>query len=165
MALLHEGDRFPDLTVSLLNGETVTVPNVFDGRYGVVLFSRGASCRRCVEQLRTFQRSMVRFEKAAIGVVALSTDDEAATAVLVSKYGLTYPVGHSADPASIADATGAFVSIDPPQLQSTGFVTDREGRVVVSLYSCGSIGQLLPDDVLDLVRDARAARGGDVELA
>jgi len=69
---------------------------------------------------------------------------------------LTYPIGHSADPATIADATGAFVTIDPPQLQSTGFVIDPDGKVAVSVYSCGAVGQLPPDDVLDLVRDAHA---------
>jgi hypothetical protein len=54
---------------------------------------------------------------------------------------------------SIAEATGAFVTLEPPQLQSTGFVINPDGRVALSLYSCGAIGQLLPDDVLELVRD------------
>jgi hypothetical protein len=67
------------------------------------------------------------------GVVLLS---------LAGRYGLTYAIGHSADPASIADATGAFVTLEPPQLQSTAFVIDPDGRVVLSLYPCGAIGQL-----------------------
>ena len=153
MPLLHAGDAFPDLTITLPGGDLVSVPAWFAGGYGVVLFSRGASCRACVEQERAFQRSTARFEKAGISVVAVSSDDEATTSELISKYGLTYPVGHSADPQSISDATGAFVSLDPPQLQSTGFVLDPSGNVIISLYSCGAIGQLLPDDVLELVRD------------
>lgn len=156
MTLLHEGHRFPDLTVSLIDGKTATLPDVFAGQYGAVLFSRGASCRTCVEQMRAFQRSTERFEKAGIVVIALSTDDEATTAALASKYGLTYPLGHSADPVSVSDATGAFVTLEPPQLQSTGFVIDPNGRVSLSLYSCGAVGQLLPDDVLELVREDRA---------
>ena len=36
------------------------------------------------------------------------------TAELVGEYGLTYPIGHSADVEQIAAATGAFVTVDPP---------------------------------------------------
>ena len=86
-------------------------------------------------------------------MVAWSTDDETQTASIVSKYGLTYPIGHSADPAAVSEATGAFVSVDPPQLQSTAFVLDPSGRVLLSLYSCGAFGQLLPDDAIELVRE------------
>ena len=37
-------------------------------------------------------------------------------------------------------------------LQSTGFVLDPAGRVVVSVYSSGAIGRLVPEDVVGLVR-------------
>ncbi|MFD5213321.1 redoxin domain-containing protein [Microbacterium sp. NPDC058345] len=158
MALLHAGDRFPQIVMRVAGSEDVTVPDVFAGTYGVVLFSRGASCRPCVEQLRAFQRSQGRFEKAGISVIVLSTDDEATTEALRSKYGLAYAVAHSADPSEIRDRTDAFVTLEPPQLQSTGFVIDPEGDVVVSVYSCGAIGQLLPDDILELLRDAQDDR-------
>ena len=36
-------------------------------------------------------------------------------------------------------------------LQSTGFVLDPDGNVVVSVYSSGAIGRLVPDDVVGLV--------------
>ena len=93
------------------------------------------------------------FEKNRIAVVAWSADDQTQTASLVSKYGLTFPIGYGADPTAVSEATGAFVSVDPPQLQSTAFVVDPSGRVLLSLYSCGAFGQLLPDDVIELVRE------------
>ena len=40
-------------------------------------------------------------------------------------------------------------------LQSTGFVLDPAGEVVVSVYSSGAIGRLVPDDVAGLVRYLR----------
>ena len=40
-------------------------------------------------------------------------------------------------------------------LQSTGFVLDPAGQVVVSVYSSGAIGRLVPDDVAGLVRYLR----------
>ena len=72
-------------------------------------------------------------------------------AQLIAKHSLTFPIGHSADAAAIHEATGAFVSADPVYLQSTGFVLDPDGNVVVSVYSSGAIGRLVPDDVVGLV--------------
>ena len=40
-------------------------------------------------------------------------------------------------------------------LQSTGFVLDPAGRVVVSVYSSRAIGRLVPEDVINLVRYLR----------
>lgn len=88
-------------------------------------------------------------------VVALSVDDEATTAELVAKHGLTFPVGHSADAKAVSEVTGAFVNSDPEYLQSTGFVLDPTGKVVVSLYSSGAIGRLIPEDVIGMIRYIR----------
>ena len=77
--------------------------------------------------------------------------DEATTVDLIARHGLRFPVGHSADAAAAARATGAFVNPDPPYLQSTGFVLDPGGRVIVSVYSSGAIGRLVPQDVIGLV--------------
>jgi hypothetical protein len=66
-----------------------------------------------------------------------------------------FPLGHSADARAIAELTGAFVSEDPLYLQSTGFVLDPQGTVIVSVYSSGAIGRLVPEDVTGLVRYVR----------
>ncbi len=60
-----------------------------------------------------------------------------------------------ADARTIGQATGAFRSEDPLFLQSTGFVLDPAGRVVVSVYSSGAIGRLVPEDVIGLIRYLR----------
>jgi peroxiredoxin len=88
-------------------------------------------------------------------ISALSADDEPATVKLIAKHGLEFPVGHSADTAALAAATGAFVTDQPAYLQSTGFVLDPEGRVAVSVYSSGAIGRLVPEDVIGLIRYRR----------
>jgi hypothetical protein len=36
-------------------------------------------------------------------------------------------------------------------LPSTGFVLDPDGRVIVSVYSSGAIGRLIPQDVVGLI--------------
>lgn len=157
--LLQGGDAFPALTITPPGGAPLVVPDEFAGSYGVVLFSRGGSCRSCVEQLRAFQRSTARLARAGIRVVALTAEDEPTTAALIAKYGIGYPIGHSADVAAISASTGAFVNLEPPYLHTSGFVLDPTGHVSISVYSCGAFGQLIPDDVLELVEDLRAAAG------
>jgi peroxiredoxin len=151
VTLLRPGDRFPTLTVPLTGGGSLGLPGDLAGGFGVVLFYRGAWCPYCNAQLRAFQRASENLADIGVFVVALSVDDEATTKELVAKHGLTFPVGHSADARGVAAATGAFVNDEPTYLQSTGFVLDPEGRVVVSVYSSGAIGRLVPDDVVGLI--------------
>ncbi|WP_406054570.1 peroxiredoxin family protein [Kribbella sp. NBC_00889] len=155
MSLLQPGDRFPDLTFTVPGGEKVAVPEAFAGRFGVMLFYRGSWCPYCNAQLRAFQRASSTLEDIGVGVAALSVDDEATTTELITKHKLTFPVGFGADAGTVAELTGAFVNPDPVYLQSTGFVLDPEGKVVVSVYSSGAIGRLVPEDVVGLVRYLR----------
>jgi peroxiredoxin len=152
---LHPGDPFPTLTVALPEGRALHLPDSLAGHYGVVLFYRGSWCPYCNAQLREFQRSLDRFADMNTLVIALSVDDEATTRELIAKHGLQFLVGHSADACAIAAATGAFVNDDPMYLQSTGFVLDPRGRVVVSVYSSGAIGRLVPEDIIGLIRYLR----------
>jgi len=152
--LLHPGDAFPELTLTVPVGKAVTVPETFAGQFGVVLFYRGAWCPYCNAQLRAFQRASATLADAGVQVVSLSVDDEATTARLV-RHSLTVPVGFGAGACAVAGLTGAFVLPDPVFLQSTGFVLDPAGQVVVSVYSSGAIGRLVPGDVAGLVRYVR----------
>ncbi len=154
MALLSPGDQFPALTVALAGG-TLQLPDALAGHFGVILLYRGSWCPYCNAQLRAFQRAHDALAAVDARVVALSVDDEATTQAFIAKHGLQFPVGHSADARAVAAATGAFVNDDPLYLQSTGFVLDLTGRVIVSVYSSGAIGRLVPDDVIGLVRYIR----------
>jgi peroxiredoxin len=155
MTLLHPGDAFPSFTVFPTGAGALRLPDALANHFGVVLFYRGSWCPYCNAQLRAFQRARDSLADVDARVVALSVDDEPTTKVLIDKHGLEFPVGHSADARAIAEATGAFVNDDPTYLESTGFVLDPAGRVVVSVYSSGAIGRLVPDDVVGLVRYLR----------
>jgi peroxiredoxin len=150
--LLHPGDRFPALTLAMTGGGTLRLPDDLTGHFSVILFYRGSWCPYCNAQLRAFQRSLDRLTGLGILVAAVSVDDGATTKNLIAKHGLQFPVGHSADARAVAAATGAFVNPDPAYLQSTGFILDPASRVVVSVYSSGAIGRLLPDAVIGLAR-------------
>jgi hypothetical protein len=44
MTLLHPGDPFPALTVNLVGGGTLQLPDALTSYFGVVLFYRGSWC-------------------------------------------------------------------------------------------------------------------------
>jgi peroxiredoxin len=155
MPLLNPGDPFPRLTITTAGGQTLTLPDALAGDFGVVLFYRGSWCPYCNAQLRAFERASQSLADNGIRVAALSVDDQETTSALVEKHKLTFPVGYGADARAVAGLTGAFVNPDPVYLQSTGFVLDPAGNVVVSVYSSGAIGRLVPDDVVGLVRYLR----------
>jgi peroxiredoxin len=156
MMLLKPGDRFPSLIIDTTAGGKLELPGALAGEFGVVLFYRGSWCPYCNAQLRAFSRGHDTLAGVGARVVALSVDDEATSKALVEKHRLNFPVGHSADAHAIADLTGAFVDGDKRFLQSTGFVLDPDGRVMVSVYSSGAIGRLVPEDVVGFIQYARA---------
>ena len=96
MPLLNSGDSFPKLMLTVPGGKTVPVPDSFLGRYGVMLIYRGSWCPYCNAQLRAFQRASDILAGAGVSVAALSVDDEDATAALIAKLGLAFPVGYGA---------------------------------------------------------------------
>jgi peroxiredoxin len=155
MPLLRPGDAFPQLTLTVPGGKTIQVPGAFADDFAVVLFNRGAWCPYCAAQLRAFQRAADSLAEAGVRVAALWVDNEETTAEFIAENGITFPLGHSADARAVAELTGAFVNDDPLYLQSAGFVLDPRGSVIVSVYSSGAIGRLLPEDVAGLVRYVR----------
>src|ERR1700735_5308427 len=124
MPLLGPGAASPALPLAPPGQPALTLPDAFAGHFAVVLFFRGSWCPYCNAQLRAFQRAQEKLDELGIKVVALSVDDEATTQVLIAMPELSCPAAHSADPAAIREATGAFVNPEPVYLQSTGFALD-----------------------------------------
>src|SRR3954453_8707297 len=118
MNLLAPGDDFLQLTVTLPGGYALELP--LAGHYTVVLLFRGAWCPYCNAQLRAFERAHERLEPLGIRVVALSVDDEATTRALITKHGLRFPVGHSADARALQQRLGALVNGPPQDVQANG---------------------------------------------
>lgn len=152
MQPLSNGKSFPQLKVPAVSGGVISLPEDLAGSYAVILFYRGSWCPYCNAQLASFGRAHRALQEAGIKVIALSVDDETTSAALVAKHRLPFPVGHSADAAKFAAATGAFMNDEPPYLQSTGFVLAPDGTVLTAVYSSGAIGRLVVDDVVGFVR-------------
>lgn len=100
--LLHNGQTFPQLDLPTVGGGSISLPGDLAGSFGVVLIYRGAWCPYCKGQLAQFSRAADTFEELGIKVVALLVDDEDASAGLVDKYELTFPLAHSADADAVS---------------------------------------------------------------
>jgi len=155
MTQLKPGDAFPALTLTTADGE-LALPEALAGDFGVVLFNRGAWCPYCAAQLRSFQRAEPKLTEAGAKVVALWVDDAATTKEFTAKNKIQFPIAYGVDAAAVAAVTGAFVNPEPVFLQSTGFVLDPGGKVLVSVYSSGAIGRLVPDDVVGMIQWVRS---------
>lgn len=151
MTRLQNDQRFPVLDVPAVGGDPIHIPQSVHGSYAVVLIYRGSWCPFCRAQLAGFQQASGKLAEAGIKVVALSVDDEAATAGTIEKLKLKFPVGHSADVVAVAAITGAYTSVTPPYLQPTGFLLAPDGKILNALYSSGPIGRLDAEDVIGMV--------------
>jgi peroxiredoxin len=151
MMRLINGQVFPAFDVPAVGGGLIQVPQVLQGFYGAVLIYRGAWCPYCQAQLAGFQRASAKLSDVGIKVVALSVDDEATTIGTIQKFGLSFPVGHSANAEQVADITGAYTNKTPSYLQTTGFLISPDGKVLNAVYSSGPIGRLVVEDVIGMV--------------
>jgi len=151
MPLVHNGDRFPRLSIPKVGGGTIELPGDLDGSFGVVLIYRGAWCPYCNAQLAAFARARAKLDEGGIKLVAFSVDDEVTAAALAAKHNLRFPLGYGADADAVAATLGAYVNPEPRYLQTTGFVLAPDGTVVNAVYSSAAIGRLVPEDVLGLV--------------
>lgn len=158
LSRLQNGDIFPDLAINVVGGGTIALPSDLAGSYAVILFYRGSWCPYCCAQLAAFSRAQETLAGAGITMVALSVDDKATSEALVARLRLSFPVGFGAKADDIAAVTGAYLAEGSAYLQSTGFVLDRQGRILTAVYSSGAIGRLVPDDVVGFVRYVESQR-------
>ena len=154
MPVLDPGARSRSSTITTADGQALTLPNAFAGEFAVVLFYRGRGARTATRNygLPARQRGAGgggRPRRRPVG--GQRGDHDAAGREARPRF----PCRLRRRRAAVAALTGAFVNPDPAFLQSTGFVLDPAGNVVVSVYSSGAIGRLVPDDVIGLVRYLR----------
>ena len=154
--MLKNNDVFPSLAFARADGGEVHLPDDLAGGYGVILFHRGSWCPYCNAQLAAFAQAAHILAEEGIRVVSVSVDDREKSEALVEKHKLGFPVAYGADARAVSAVTGAFVNDNPVCLQATGFVLNREGRVVTAVYSTRAIGRLMPDDVLNFVRHLKS---------
>lgn len=153
--MLPNGSPFPRLSLPTPDGDELSLPAATHGSYAVVLVYRGAWCPYCVGQLRSFATRHEMFKAEDINTVALSADSRTTARQTVQDLHLPFPVGCDASVPEIAKALECYTDPDATFFQSTGFVLDPDGKILLALYSSGPIGRLAPADVLGFVARRR----------
>jgi peroxiredoxin len=158
--MLPNGSPFPQLSLPTPEGGELVLPAATHGSYAVVLGYRGAWCPYCVGQLRSFTRRNDLLETEGITTVAVSADSRTAARQTVEDLNIPFPVGCEVDVPKVAKALECYTDPDATFLQSTGFVLDPHGNILLALYSSGPIGRLGPADVLGFVARHRGKDAG-----
>ena len=156
--MLMNGQVFPALSVAAVGGATHQLPQALAGGFGVIVMYRGDWCPFCNEQLASLQAAQKQLAELGVGIVAFSVDDEAKTAALSAKLGLTFKMGHSADAKAVATATGAFVGEHAGHaiLQPTAFLLGPDSKIMMASYASGPIGRFTGADVARVVAHVKS---------
>ena len=149
--MLSHGSAFPDLTLRTATGEEVRLPTLLRGRYGVVIVYRGAWCPFHRRQLRPFAARHARLSARNITTVALSADSRATAEKTVQDLEIPFTMACEVSVPHVANALRCYTDPNMTFLQSTRFIVDPQGRILLALYSSDGICRLGPTDVMALV--------------
>ena len=151
---LKNGAALPDLRLPSVAGTTVSLHEYIQGAWGVVLFYRGNWCPFCNAQLSAYQRKLPEFEQLGARVIAISADVAEEAQKTVERHHIAFPVLFGADPAEVAKSFGTHRATNAhgTYVDSTGFIVDPNGAIVVAVYSSGAIGRIVADDALGFIK-------------
>jgi peroxiredoxin len=155
---LATGELFPTITAARVGGGEVTLPQDVAGQWTVLLFYRGHWCPYCRQQLLNFQQALPELQEIGTQVIALSTDSAEDAQQTVERHRLAYPILYGLDVHEIADKLGAFINAERPYINATGFILRPDGTIVVSVYSSGAIGRLVPADTINTIKSRQKAQ-------
>lgn len=94
---------------------------------------------------------MDAFTDLKVKILAASVDSLEESVKTVNKLKLTYPVAFGLKAEEISRVTGAFYKEEKNFLHATGFLLNRNGTVIVAVYSTGAIGRLTAADSLKVI--------------
>lgn len=84
-------------------------------------------------------------------LLAASADSLEDAAKTVKEKQLTFPVAYGLDAKEFSSKTGAFYDEEKEFSHATGFLLNRDGKIIVAAYSTGAIGRLTPQDCMGLI--------------
>ena len=156
---LQNGETLPDLTLPAVSGSEVSLRDYVAGAWSVVLFYRGNWCPFCNAQLSAYQRKSADLEQLGVRVIAISADTAEEARKTVERHHIAFPVLYGANPAALAQCFGTHVASNAHGtfVNSTGFVVNEKGAIVVAVYSSGAIGRIVADDAIGFIKYAQSA--------
>ena len=135
---LHPGSMFPDITATLLNGDSVTLGKPGQGAdWQLVLVYRGRHCPMCTRYLHALEQAKASLAEIKVDIVAVSGDSEAQLQAHLEQLKVSFPIAYGLTLEQMK-ALGLFIS-DPRSPQETDhpfaepglFVVNAEGNIQV----------------------------------
>lgn len=149
---LDNGDQLPPLSFNTVADGRLSVPQAFNGNWGVFLIYRAHWCSHCVKQLSAFETQKSQLAAEKINTIAASVDTRANAEETADRLGLSYPVGYELPMLEVGKRFGCYYEKRRSILNATGFLVWPSGKIAVACYSSGPIGRLEPDAVVKAVR-------------
>ena len=106
-----------------------------------------------------FDKRLDEFARRGATVCGASTDGHDDARATVDRLALRMPLVYGLDAREFSTLTGAFFDDAKGFVHATGFVIDREGTVVESLYSTSGVGRLRAGETLGLLDYLAKKRG------
>jgi peroxiredoxin len=99
------------------------------------------------------EAALPQFQELGIKVFAANTEGDPATQEFQQKYGLSFPVAHSA-PIELAKTLGGWTGVRQgvEYMQPCEFVIRPDGTVAASLYATTQLGRMNPEEVLRFIK-------------
>ena len=161
---LVQGVKLPPITLRLVDGNALKLPDELPGRYLALLFYRGTWCPYCKRQLASYQAKLGELESAGVTVVAAAVDPLAQTKEMVESLGLTFPVAYGVTDADVAEYSPWFGDDQHGHyIQPMELIVLRGGTVFGSMYASGPVGRIGVEEVLDAVRSREGRRLGQAQ--
>lgn len=135
---LHPGSVFPEITATLLNGETVTLGKPQPGAdWQLVVVYRGRHCPMCTRYLTALEQVKESLADIKVDIVAVSGDSKAQLQAHLEQLKVSFSIAYGLTLDKMK-ALGLFIS-DPRSPQETDhpfaepglFVVNAEGRIQV----------------------------------
>jgi peroxiredoxin len=107
--------------------------------------------------LAGFNERLEDFDREAVQIVALSSEDEDGAREMKEGQKLGFPVLYGLDVEAMHDRLGLFVhENEESYLQPAQFILDPAGEVRFSSYSNGAVGRLSAEDALSQVTSIKS---------
>lgn len=150
---LMQGDKLPPITLKLIDGRTLSLPDELPGRYLALLFYRGTWCPYCRRQLTSYQEHIDELERLGVTVVAASVDPIEPVKEMVEALGLTYRVSYGVTDEDVEEFDPWFADDNHGHyIQPMELLVLRGGTLFGAMYASGPIGRMAVDEVLNSVR-------------
>jgi len=92
---LVQGDKLPQITLNLIDGGSLTLPEEMPTRYVALLFYRGNWWPYCRRQLASYEAKKDELAELEVSVIAVTSDDRESTVKMAEEWGLTMPIAYS----------------------------------------------------------------------